>query len=100
MYVVLPSPVLKTKRCSGTCKVRPLLARVARWHFFQTKNTNLGKFLEGLAMQDVGILYLCMAIWSILRLFDIVLGHFVYFKVIWYIFQLLGMLHQEKIWQP
>jgi hypothetical protein len=36
--------------------------------YFQTKISNLGKFWNGLAMEDVGLF---MAIWSIY-------GHFVY----------------------
>jgi hypothetical protein len=40
--------------------------KVARWHFFQTKNPNLFKFLEGLAFEDVGIFN----------------GHLVYFTAI------------------
>jgi hypothetical protein len=42
--------------------------------YFQTKNPNLGKFLEGLAMEDYGIFY----------------GHLVYFTAIWYILWPLG----------
>jgi hypothetical protein len=36
---------------------------------FQTKNPDLGKFLEGLGKENVGLLY----------------GHLEYFKSIWYI---------------
>jgi hypothetical protein len=36
---------------------------VARWYgYFQTKNLNLGKFLEGLAMEHVGELYIHLVI--------------------------------------
>jgi hypothetical protein len=48
-------------------------------------------------MEDVGIF---MAIWSILRSFGIVCGHFVQFMVIWYIFSCFGMLCQEKSGNP
>jgi hypothetical protein len=50
------------------------LVRVARWYaYFQTKNTNLGKYLEGLAKEDV---HRYMFIWYILRPFAIVYGIF------------------------
>jgi hypothetical protein len=42
---------------------------------FQTKNTNLGNFLEGVAMLDVGIFY----------------GHLVYVMTICNILRLLGI---------
>jgi hypothetical protein len=64
---------------------------------FQTKNPNLGKFLEGLRMENADV-------------FD---GHLEYFTVIWYIlwpfgnvvvfryiFPRSGMLLSRKIWQP
>jgi hypothetical protein len=54
--------------------------RVARWHIFKPKNANLGKILEGLAMQDFGIFYGHWTIlwqfgkfWSILWLFGMVI---------------------------
>jgi hypothetical protein len=37
--------------------------------YFKTQNPDLGKFLEGLAMEDVGLFY----------------RHLVYFATIWYI---------------
>jgi hypothetical protein len=41
----------------------PQWDRVARWYrYFKTKNPNLGTFLEGLPMENVGV---CMAIWYI-----------------------------------
>jgi hypothetical protein len=43
--------------------------------YFQTKNTDLGKFLEGIAMKDVDILY--GHFWYIFWPFDLV-----YFVVI------------------
>jgi hypothetical protein len=43
---------------------------------FQTKNPNLGKFLESLAMEDVGIFY----IWTLGPLYGLLL----YFMDIWY----------------
>jgi hypothetical protein len=57
--------------------------------YFQTKKPNLGKFLEGLAIEDVDIFfghlvnflaiwYILMAIWFILWSFDIFYGHLVY----------------------
>jgi hypothetical protein len=48
-------------------------------------------------MEDVGTL---MAIWSILRLFGILCGHWAYFMVIWYNFSRFGMLYQEKSGNP
>jgi hypothetical protein len=48
---------------------------------FQTKNPNLEKILEGLAMEDVGIFYghftvFCYILWT----FSLVSGHLVYFS--------------------
>jgi hypothetical protein len=84
--------------------------------FFQTKNQTLGKFFEGLAMEDAGNF---MAPWYTLRPFGIFLviwyifGHLVYFwsfgilLVIWYIFGHLVCMFfpfwyvvPRKIWQP
>jgi hypothetical protein len=46
------------KKAAAGCRRSPaLVARVARWYFFQTKNPNLGKNFESLAMEDVGIFY-------------------------------------------
>jgi hypothetical protein len=64
---------------------------------FQTKNPNLGKFWRGLQWK---ILVYFMAIWSILRPFDIFYGHLVHFVVIWYIFARFGLLYQEKSGNP
>jgi hypothetical protein len=51
--------------------------RVARWYmYFQTKNTNLGKFWRVLQCK---ILVYFMAIWYILRLFGVFYGHLVFF---------------------
>jgi hypothetical protein len=58
--------------------------------FFQTKNHYLGKILEGLAMEDVGLGILC-PFWCILRLIGILCGHLVYFMVNWYILWLFGI---------
>jgi hypothetical protein len=79
--------------------------RVARRHFFQTKNTNLGKFwrvLQGLAMEDFGIFYG--------HLVYVFYGHFVNFMINWDILQLFGIffsrfgmyvcMYARKIWQP
>jgi hypothetical protein len=41
---------------------------------FKTKNPDSGKFLEGLAMEDV-----CMDFWSILRLFEIFFGRLIHY---------------------
>jgi hypothetical protein len=65
--------------------------------YFQTKHTNFGNIFKGLSMDDVGIFN---GHWYILRPFDILDGHLVYFVVIWYIFTRFGMLYQEKSGNP
>jgi hypothetical protein len=72
--------------------------RVARWYtYFRTQNPNLGKFLEGLGMEKVGIFFghleYIAAIWCILCPF----GNLV---AIWYIFHRFGILCQEKSDNP
>jgi hypothetical protein len=65
--------------------------------YFQTKNPDLGQFLQGLTMEDVGIflghlvfyghfVYLHMSMWYICSSFDV-------FCPFWY-------SEQRKIWQP
>jgi hypothetical protein len=51
--------------------------------YFQTKNTDLGEFLQW------KMLVYYMAIRPIVRLFGIVFGHLVYLMAIWYIFPFL-----------
>jgi hypothetical protein len=46
------------------------------------------------------ILVYFMDIWPILRPFDILDGHLVYFEVIWYSFYQCGYIVPGKIWQP
>jgi hypothetical protein len=61
--------------------------------YLQTKKSEFGYILEGLAMQDV---------WYILRPFGPFYGHLVYFVnfiIIWYIFHVLVCCN-KKIWQP
>jgi hypothetical protein len=53
---------------------------------FQTKNLNLGKFWRAL---DWKMLIYFMAIWNILRTFDIIYSLLSRFVVIWYIFPVL-----------
>jgi hypothetical protein len=60
--------------------------RVARWYIFSNQNPNLGKFWSVLQFK---MLVTFMAIRSILQPFRIFYVHFVYFKVIWYIFPVL-----------
>jgi hypothetical protein len=64
---------------------------------FQTRNPNLGKFLEGLAMEDVGIFYGHLVHFTvfcyILLTFGIVCGILVYFSR-------FGILYQEKSGNP
>jgi hypothetical protein len=92
--------------------------------YSQTKNPNLGKFLEGLAMEDVGIFYghlvNSQVIWYFLWPFGIFYGHLVNSQVIWDIFMAIwyilgpfgiffpvlvyfpcfGSLYQEKSGNP
>jgi hypothetical protein len=65
---------------------------------FQTKNPrNLGKILEGLAMEDASIFYdhlvYFMPILYVLWTFGVFYGYFVYFSR-------FGMLYQEKAGNP
>jgi hypothetical protein len=62
--------------------------------YFQTKNPNLGKFLEGLRMENVGIFYGRM---EYLRPLGIFYGNLV---VLWSIFSPFGILCQEKSGNP
>jgi hypothetical protein len=52
--------------------------------YFQTKNLNLGKILEGLGMEKVAKFF----------------GHLEYIAAIWYIFVPFGILCQEKSGNP
>jgi hypothetical protein len=66
--------------------------------YFQTKNANLGNFLECLEMNDVGkfyghLVYLFTAIWYIVCPFGIFAVSLVYFSR-------FGMLYQEKSGNP
>jgi hypothetical protein len=61
---------------------------------FQTKNPNLGKFFQGLGLENVDVCYGH-------------LEHLGYFMTIWYIvcsfgtvFPVLGIMHQEKSGNP
>jgi hypothetical protein len=65
---------------------------------FQTRNPDLGKTLESLAMEVAGIVIICQ--WSILWLFGMFCGHLVYLRLIAFNFLRLGMLHQEKSGNP
>jgi hypothetical protein len=66
--------------------------------YFQTKNSNLGKFWRALEWK----LWLCfMPICNILWPFGMyILWLFCNLVAIWYIFPSFGILCQEKIWQP
>jgi hypothetical protein len=65
--------------------------------YFQTKNPNLGKILEGFAMENVVMFYehweYFSLIWYNLYPFGIFCGHLVYFSR-------FGMFGPRKIWQP
>jgi hypothetical protein len=65
--------------------------------YFQTKKCNLGKFCRALQWK---MLVYFMDVVSILRPFERFYDSLVYFVAIWYIFPRVGILHQEKIWQP
>jgi hypothetical protein len=56
---------------------------------FQSKIPILGKFLEGLAMEDVGIFYGQLVYFTPFGRFC---GHLVYFKAIWNSFSRFGIL--------
>jgi hypothetical protein len=58
--------------------------------YFQTKNRKLGKFFEGLAMEDVGTFYAHLVYFTYIRPFSIFNGHLVYFSR-------FGMLHQDNL---
>jgi hypothetical protein len=61
--------------------------------YFQTKNSNLGKFLSDL---DWKMLIYLMAICDILWAFGILYDHLVHSLPIWYIFPGFGNMHHEK----
>jgi hypothetical protein len=65
--------------------------------YFQTKNSNLGKFWRVLQWN---FLVYFMVIWSILRPFDKCCGHLFCFVVMWYIFPTFGILHHEISGNP
>jgi hypothetical protein len=63
--------------------------------FCQSKTPDLGKFFEGLAIKDIGILLhghlvYFTGIWSSLWPFSIFYGYLVYFSH-------FGVLHQENV---
>jgi hypothetical protein len=61
---------------------------------FQTKNPNLGKFW--MVFQQKMLVHL-VAIWSILWLFGIFNGQWVYFLFIWYIFPILVICSKKNM---
>jgi hypothetical protein len=65
---------------------------------FLNQKSKFGQFLEGLAMEDVGIFYghlvFYTAIWFSLQPFGVLHRHLVYFGEIWYILSRFGMLCQ------
>jgi hypothetical protein len=56
--------------------------------YFQTNNSNLGKFFRVLQWK---MLVYFMSIWSILWSFGLFYGHLVYLLAIWYVLWLSGM---------
>jgi hypothetical protein len=64
---------------------------------FQTKNPDLGNFLEGFRLENITIF---LAIWNILRTFGIFYDHLVHFVFIWHIFSGFGIMYQEKSGNP
>jgi hypothetical protein len=65
--------------------------------FYQTTNTNLGKFWSVLQSK---MLVSLMFIWYILRPFRIFNGHWLYLVVSLVYFSRFGVLHQEKSGDP
>jgi hypothetical protein len=66
--------------------------------YFQTKNPNLGTFLEGLRNENVGKFYI--AFWNVGQPLGISYGNLVHLVVNWYIFFNFGYAVPRKIWQP
>jgi hypothetical protein len=62
--------------------------------YFQTKNSYLGTYLQGLATKDVGILYGHMVH---LRPIGIFYAYLVYYVVIWYIFPHFGVCTKKNL---
>jgi hypothetical protein len=62
--------------------------------YFQTKNPDLGTFLRVLQLE---MLVYYLAVWSILRLFGMFLGHLVYFMIFWYIFPVLVCFTKKNL---
>jgi hypothetical protein len=65
--------------------------------YFQTKNSNFGKFWRAL---DWKVLVYFMTIWNILRAFGIFHDHSVHLMFIWYIFSSFGIMYPEKSGNP
>jgi hypothetical protein len=62
--------------------------------YFHAQNTNFGYNLEGLEMENVGIV---MTIWNILRPFGIFYGRMTKFAFTWYTFPVLVCLDQKNL---
>jgi hypothetical protein len=65
--------------------------------YLQTKIANLGIFWRAL---DWKMLIYLIAIWNILRTFEIFCDHLVHFVLIWHIFSGFGTMNQEKYGNP
>jgi hypothetical protein len=69
---------------------------------FSNRKYQFGKILEGLRMENVGIVYgrteYFTAIWYILRQFGIFYGNLVYFTAIWYILRQFGIFYGNLVY--
>jgi hypothetical protein len=77
--------------------VQKLFGQGCQMVSFQTKNPNLGKYWRAL---DGKMMVYLMAIWNILRTFEVCYDHLVHIVFSWYIFSGFGIMYQRKIWQP
>jgi hypothetical protein len=71
-----------------------LLARVARWFYFQTKKSQFGSISEGLRLEKMDTF---SAIWNILRTSVLFYDHLVHFVFMWYIFSVLVRCNKKNL---
>jgi hypothetical protein len=72
-------------------------SRVARWYFFQTKDSRFGEIFEGIAMDDVGKFYGHFVYFTAIWYRYIFYSHVVHFMAIWYIFPVLVCCTKENL---